>query len=232
MAKQKKQQQEDEVLVDVGQSLSKVEHFFEENRKSITVIIVGLFVIVGGYFAYLYLYQNPRETEAQEEIFTAQRYFEQDSLKLALNGDGSNYGFIDIADNYSGTKAGNLANYYAGVSYLNLGQYENAIEYLDKFSSDDPVLSVIAQGSIGDAFLELDQPEEALDYYRRAVSGEENGFVVPFYLKKAGLVAEEQGDLADAKNYFTRIKKEFKDSQEASDVDKYIARIEVKMNKA
>ncbi len=230
MAKQKNKKQEDEVLMDVGQSLSRVEHFFEENRKSITVIIVALFVIVGGYFAYLYLYQNPRENEAQEYIFNAQRYFEQDSLNLALNGDGSSYGFLDIADEYSGTKAGNLANYYAGVSYLNLGQFESAIEYLDKFDGDDAVLSVIANGAIGDAFLELNQPEEALDYYKRAVSGEENGFVVPFYLKKAGLVAEQQGNFKDAEKYYTRIKKEFKDSQEAADIDKYIARVEAKTN--
>ncbi len=230
MAKQKKNHEEDEVLVDVGQSLSKVEHFFEDNRKSITVIMVALFAIVGGYFAYLYMYQTPRENEAQEYIYTAQRYFEEDSLKLALNGDGTNYGFLDVADEYSGTKAGNLANYYAGVSYLNLGEYQNAIKYLDKFDSDDEVLSIVAKGAIGDAFMELDQPKEALDYYKRAVSGEENSFVVPFYLKKAGMVAEGQGDLKDAQKYFTRIKKEFKDSQEAADIDKYIARVEAKMN--
>ncbi len=230
MAKQRKNQEEDEVLLDVGQSLSKVERFFEENRKSITVIMVALFVLVGGYFAYQYMYQMPRENEAQEYIYTAQRYFEEDSLNLALNGDGTNYGFLAVAEDYSGTKAGNLANYYAGVSYLNLGQYEKAIEYLDEFDSDEDVLSVVAKGAIGDAFMELDQPKEALDYYKRAVSGEENSFVVPFYLKKAGMVAEGEGNLKDAQKYFTRIKKEFKDSQEAADIDKYIARVEAKMN--
>ena len=231
MSKQKKQHTEDEVLVDVTQSLSKAEHFFEENRKSITFIAAALFVIVGGYFAYLYLYQTPRENEAQEYIFNAQNYFEQDSLRLALNGDGQNHGFLDIADEYSGTKAGNLANYYAGISYLNRGEFENAIEYLDKFSSDDPILSVIATGAIGDAFMELGQPGEALEYYQRATSGESNEFVVPFYLKKAGMVAEEQGEFKKALKCYTRIKNDFKDSQEASGIDKFIARVETKMNK-
>lgn len=231
MSKQKKQHTEDEVLVDVGQSLSSAEHFFEENRKSITFIAVALFVIVGGYFAYLYLYQTPREKEAQEYIFAAQNYFEQDDLTKALEGDGQNYGFIDIANDYSGTKAGNLANYYAGISYLNNGEFENAIEYLDNFSSDDPILSVIATGSIGDAFMELGQPSEALDYYQRATSGESNEFVVPFYLKKAGMVAEELGEYNKANKFYTRIKKEFKDSQEGSGIDKFIARVETKMNK-
>lgn len=229
MAKQKKNQEEDEVLIDVGQSLSKVELFFEENRKSLTIIGTALFVLVGAYFAYLNFYQLPREAEAQESVFEAQRYFEQDSLKLALNGDGSSYGFIDIADEYSGTKAGNLSNYYAGICYLNLGEFTNAIEYLDKFSSDDAVLGIIAQGAIGDAFMENGQPKEALEYYNKAVSGEKNSFVVPFYLKKAGMTAESQGDLDKALKYFTRIKKEFKDSQEASDVDRYITRVEAKM---
>ncbi|HCQ16337.1 MAG TPA: hypothetical protein DIU20_08755, partial [Cryomorphaceae bacterium] len=173
--------------------------------------------------------QEPRENEALEEIYTAQSYFEQDSLQLALNGDGQHLGFIDVAAEYSGTKAGNLANYYAGISYLNTGKYEDAIEYLDDFESDDPVFSVIATGSIGDAFLELGQPQEALDYYDRAVSGESNNLVVPFYLKKAGILAEEQGDLKKSKEYFTRIQKDFKDSQQAADIEKFIARVEAKI---
>lgn len=226
----KKKEQEGEVLLDVGQSLTRIEKYFEENRKSITVIVVGLFVIVGGYFAYLKLYQEPRESEAQEEIFFAQRYFEQDSLRLALQGDGQNLGFIDIADEYSGTKAGNLANYYSGISYLNLGEYQEAISYLDNFDSDDPIMSVIAKGSIGDAFMELGQEKEALEYYSEAVEGEENNLVVPFYLKKAALVAEEQGDFKRAIGFYNRIKKEFKDSGEAVDIDKYIAHAETKMN--
>ncbi|MEQ9262738.1 MAG: tetratricopeptide repeat protein [Owenweeksia sp.] len=226
----KKKNQEEDVIVDVGQSLTRVERYLEENRKSITFIVGGLFVIVAGYFAYLKLYQEPREMEASEEIYKAQSYFEQDSLKLALNGDGQSLGFIDVASEYSGTKAGNMANYYAGVSYLNIGEFENAISYLDDFELDDPVFSVIAAGSIGDAFLELEQPEEALDYYNRAVSGKSNSMVVPFYLKKAGILAEEQGNLKKAKEYFNRIKKDFKGSPQAADIDKFIARVEAQMN--
>lgn len=224
----KKKQQEEEVLVDVAQSFSKVEKYVEENRKSITVIIGALFVIVGGYIAYLQLYQEPRELEAQKEIFFAQQYFENDSLRLALDGDGQHLGFVDIADDYSGTKAGNLANYYAGVSYLNTGKFEDAIAYLDAFESNDPIFSVIAQGGLGDAFWELGQPNEALDYYTRAVSGASNNFVVPFYLKKAGLVAEELGEYDKAIKFYTRIKDEFKDSQQGADIDKLIAYAEGK----
>ncbi len=229
MAKQNKNQQEDEVLVDVGQSISKVEAFFEENSKSVTLIVGALIVVVAGYFAYTNWYQLPRENDAKDEIYHAQEYFEQDSLKLALNGDGTYLGFIDVAEDYSGTKAGNMAHYYAGISYLNLGEFQNAIEHLDNFSSNHPIYSVIAKGAIGDAFLELDQPSDALDYYKRAVSGESNQFVVPFYLKKAAVVAQSEGDFKLALKYYKRIETEFGESNEASDIAKFIALAEAKL---
>lgn len=227
----KKQQQEDEVLVDVGQSLSNAEKYFEENKQTISIVIVALVALIGGYFAYAEFYKKPLEKEAQGAIFYAQQSLESDSLNAALNGTNGNMGFLDVADEYSGTKAGNLANYYAGVAYLNLGQFENAIEYLDKFSSDDPILSVIAKGAMGDAFLELNQPEEALDYYEKAVNGKDNNFVVPIYLQKAAILAEAQSELDASKKHFTRIKKDFPQSPEALSADKYLARLEAKMAK-
>ena len=53
------------------------------------------------------------------------------------------YGFTDIADEFRGTKAGNLANYYAGISYLKLKKYEEAIEYLSNFNSDDELILLL-----------------------------------------------------------------------------------------
>lgn len=225
----KKKTQEDEVLVDVTESISKVETFFEENRQPITYALIGIFAIVIGWIGFVKFYQEPRETEAQEMIFHAQHWFEVDSFDAAVNGLGDKLGFLDIAADYSGTNAGNMANYYAGISYLRLGQYENAIKLLDEFHTDDAVLSVIATGSIGDAFLELNQAEEALDYYKKAVSINSNDFVVPFYLLKAGLTAEQQGANEDALAYFQRIKSDFPDSRQGLDIDRYIGRIEAKL---
>jgi hypothetical protein len=39
---------------------------------------------------------------------------------ISLNGSEGKFGFIKT-DEYSGTDAGNLANYYAGMAYLNTG---------------------------------------------------------------------------------------------------------------
>ena len=225
----KKNTQEEEVLVDVTQSISKVEKFFEENRQSISIVMIAIFAVVAGYIGYKKFYQEPLEQEAQEQIYHAQRWFETDSFAQAVNGMGNKLGFLDIAADYSGTHAGNTANYYAGISYLRMGEYENAIALLDEFHSDEPVLSVIAKGSIGDAFMELNQTDEALEYYRKAVNTNSNDFVVPFYLLKAGLTAELTGDNEAALEYFQRIKSEFPNSRQGLDIDRYIGRIEAKL---
>lgn len=225
----KKNNQEEEVLVDVTQSISKVEKFFEDNRQSISIAAVAIFAVVAGYIGYVKFYQEPRENEAQEMIYHAQHWYEVDSFSQAVNGMGDKLGFLDIAADYSGTNAGNMANYYAGISYLRMGEYENAIRLLDEFHTDEPIFSVIAKGSIGDAFMELNQKEEALEYYEDATTINSNDFVVPFYLLKAGLTAELLGENEQALEFFQRIKKEFPDSRQGLDIDRYIGRIEAKI---
>lgn len=228
MAK-KKQQQEEEVIVDVVQSVSKLERFFEENRQLLSGLALGIFLIVGGVIAYLKFYQQPREREAQEQIFHAQRLFEADSFSQAIAGHNGKPGFLDIAADYSGTKAGNTANYYAGISYLRIGEYDKAIMLLDDFSSPDPLLAILAPSAIGDAFMELGQKEEALEYYQKAVKEKANSFLTPFVLLKAGLLAEDLGQAQKALGYYQRIQKDFPDSRQAADIKRYIARAEAQL---
>jgi tetratricopeptide (TPR) repeat protein len=137
---------------------------------------------------------------------------------------------IDIAKEYSGTKAGNLANYYAGMAYLNLKDYKNAVSYLSDFKSDDEILGPIAKGGIGDAFVQLNQPEDALDYYVQAANMKTNEFTTPTYLYKAGTVALKLGKNKEALKYFKRIKDEFPSSTEARNIEVFIGKAEVSSN--
>lgn len=225
----KKNKQEEEVLVDVTQSISKVEQFFEDNGKNITIALVAVFAIVAGYIGYLKYYQEPLELEAQNAIYPAQHWFEVDSFETAVNGMGEKLGFLDVAADYSGTNAGNLANYYAGISYLRMGEFENAIRILDEFHTEDPILAINAVAAIGDAFMELNQAEDALEYYKKAAKMNGNEFMVPFVLLKGGLAAESLEDYEEAMAMYKRIKTEFPDSRQALDIDRYIGRMEAKL---
>jgi len=213
----------------VENALSKTEHYIEENQKSLTIIVFAIIIIVGGYLGYKRLLVSPKENEAQSQMWMAEKYFERDSFNLALNGDGNYLGFLDIIEEYSITQSANLANYYAGLSYLHLGQFEEAIEYLKKFDAKDQMISPIAYGAIADAYIELNNTDEAEVFYKKAINISENNFTTPIYLMKLGMLYEQQGDFKNALENYKRIEKDYPTSAEGRQVSKYIARVEVKV---
>lgn len=228
-----------EVFNTLDESASKTEDWVIANQKYIFVIIGVVAAVVLGYLGYNEFIAKPKQSEAMNEMFQAQKYFnqavngtEKDSLyTLALNGGEGKLGMLDIASEYSGTPAANLANYYAGMAYLNLKDYKNAVTYLSDFSSDDLVLAPMAKGSIGDAFVQLNQPEDALDYYEQAAKMRKNDFTTPLYLYKAGIIAMELGKADKALAYFNDIKENYASSTEATNIDVFIGKARVLANK-
>ena len=144
----------------------------------------------------------------------------------ALNGGEGKYGFLDIIENYKGTPAAKLATYSAGMAYLNTKDYNNAILYLDQFSADDVLLSALSKGAIGDAFAQLDQKEDAFDYYVTAAQINNNMYSTPKYLYKAAIMGVSIGKTKQALTFLKRIEKEFSESTEAELVGVQIGKLE------
>jgi len=210
----------------IEETLSKTEQFIEENQKSLMTIIGAIVGVVALFSVYQNFYIEPMEKEAQAEMYMAELYFQKDSFNLALNGDGQYLGFLDIANDYSSTNVGQLANYYAGLSYLHTADYDNAIEYLGDFSSDDIILSSLALGCIGDAYIELGDTDAALDAYADAVNNSANDFTAPRYMMKQAMIYTSIGDNNKALDLFKAIQSDYKTSREANGIEKYIARVE------
>jgi len=215
------------VFSKLDETASKTEDWVAKNQKIIIGLVAGIAVATIGYLAYQKFIEAPKQDEAANEMFVAQQNFQKatdgvasDSLyKLALNGSEGKFGFIKIADEYSGTDAGNLANYYAGMAYLNTGKFDEAIKYLGDFKSEDLILSALAKGAIGDAYSQKNQQKEALDYYVKAAGSNKNDFTTPRFLLKAGKTALALGQKEDALKYFTDIKENFDTTPEAASVD-------------
>ncbi len=210
-------------------ALSKTEQFIETNQNKILLVVGIIVLIIVAYIGYTRFIAEPREQRAQSEIFMAERYFEKDSLKQAIYGDGLNLGFLDVISEYRYTETANLARFYAGISYLKLGQYQNALEYLKRYRTRDQIVGALAYGGIGDAYMELDEKSNALSYYKRAYRHEPNDLTTPIYLFRAAQVKEYSGDYRNALRLYKRIEKEYKDSQEARNIDRYIAKVEAMM---
>ena len=228
-----------EVFNKLDESASKTEAFVEKNQKYIFVIIGLVAVVVLGYLGYTEFIAKPKQANAMNDMFQAQKYFDQavngvekDSLfTLSLNGGEGKFGMLDIIDEYGGTPAANLANYYAGTAYLRLKDYKNAIEYLNKFSSDDEILAPLAKGNLGDAFVQLNQLDDALDYYEQAAKMRDNDYTAPMYLYKAGTIALDLGKADKALTYFETIKEKYPNASEMVMVEVLIGKAKVLANK-
>ncbi len=208
----------------LAEQISRSEEFIEKNKTVVfsiggVIAIVLLGVIFGKY------YLNSQEDLAQRDLFQAQYYFESDSLGLALNGDGNNYGFLDIIDEYAMTDAANIANFYAGATYLKMGDFDNAIRYLSDYSSSDFLVQARAYALIGDAYMELGDYKQAAGFYEKAANYNANKEFSPAYLQKAALANEKAGNSAAAMNNYQTILDEFFGASEYNDAKKNVARL-------
>ena len=211
-------------------TLSKTEQYLEKNKKAVIIALGSIAVIVSGFFLGRY-YLNNQNYQAQADMFQAVYYFESDSLDLALNGDGNNYGFLDIIDNYGLTKAADLANFYVGAIYLKEGEFEKAIDYFSDFSGDDIVIQARCYSLIGDAYMELNDFRNASEYYTRAADYKPNEYMSPIYLVKAAEAYERLMDFESASDCYGTIIKEYPESSEYQNARKHKARLDALASK-
>jgi len=225
----KKKDRTEENITAVEEALSRSELFIEKNQKTLTIIVGIIVLIVLGFFGTKRFYVDPREKEAKALIYKAEQYFAQDSLRLALEGDGNYPGFLEIIDEYRWTKTARLANYYAGIALLKTGEYEDAIRHLKKFRSRDFLISNMATAAIGDAYFQLGKPGSAVKYYLRAARRNVNDLTTPVFLMKAAQTYEYMGEWKKALDIYNRIKNEHFQTQEGREVEKYIAHAQAMM---
>jgi tetratricopeptide (TPR) repeat protein len=212
--------------LEVTESIDKAEHYVRENKKSLSIIGLAILGVVAAYLGYNQFIVKPQEEQAQEEMFIAEQYFGQDSISLALKGDGSYPGFEEIVENYGSAPSGNLARYYMGMSLLKKGDYEAAIEALKSYDAEDDITGALALGAIAGAYVELGNNDEALNYYDKAIDYDENNFTTPLFMMKAALIHELKNEPQVALDLYNKIKSDYPTSTESRDIEKYIGRAE------
>ncbi|NCW12871.1 MAG: hypothetical protein EBV82_06830 [Chitinophagia bacterium] len=202
--------------------------FVNANKKSLTYVIAFVVIALAGYVGYTELYQKPREEKAADAIFAAEKYFAMDSSNLVLNGDGRSKGVLYIIKEFSGTNAANLAKYYAGVSYYRNNDFNKAIEYLKDFSTNAKQIQAIAYGTIGDAYSELKNNDEAISFYKKAGGHfPEDEAISAEYLYRAASLLELNGKADDAISIYKDIKTKYPKTERGFMADKYINRLKV-----
>lgn len=222
-----------EVFDSLDETASKSEQWLEKNAKKVYIVLGTFLIAMLVFMAFNKFVKEPKEIKAANYLAYSKSFFSEaekatkniDSLyNIALNGADNKYGLIEVANKFSGTKAGNLANYMAGISYLKMNEYDKAIDYLGNFSSDDEILAPLAKGKIGDAFADINQLDDAFTYYEQAAEVRDNNLTTPMYLFKAANTALELGKFDVALQMFEKIKNNYPKSDEAKDIAIYINR--------
>ena len=217
---------EDKNLVEENLTgLDKLQNTYENHATAINAGVIGILLVILGFLVYNSWWMPKQELAAKNAIFQAQHYFEQDSFQKSLDN-----GILMVANKYGSTNTGNLAKYYAGAAYYNLGDYANSAKFLSKYCTcKDGVIGGIALSTLADAQMELGETSKALKNYAKSATLSDNEASAPVLLLKAGLAHELNGKYAEAKKFYQEIKTDFPNSTEATDVEKYLGRVEASL---
>lgn len=210
------------------ETLNKPEVLFLKYKNQFIIAVVAVVAILGGYMLYSNLISEPRENEASTALAKSQTLFNAQQYDQALNG------FQTIQNDYSGTKAGNLANLYVGLCYAHQAKpnWAKAMENIEKFStSDDQEISPASQMALGDIYANNNQNDKAVTAFKKAADmankhalDNVNVSIAPIAMKKAGILLESEGKKTEALEIYKQIKKTYVNSPIYQEIDKYIER--------
>ena len=207
--------------------MNQSEAFFLKYKKAIITVVVALIVIIVGAVLYKTYIAEPREQQASTAIARGQQYFEKGLFQQALEGDSTGYkGFAKLADEYSTTAAGNLANLYAGLCNAQLGKWEAAVKFLEAYDlSEDAMVSPAAMGALGNAYAHLNQLDKAVSTLKKAAEKADNNSLSPTFLIQAGQILESQGKNDEALKLYQTVKEKYFNSMQYQTIDGYIERV-------
>lgn len=225
MAKRKKKQEENEVLIDLVETRDKAQSFIEKNQVAVFGAIVGLVALFGIFVVYKGMILPGKQDKALAAMYKAEDQFAKDSFNLALSEPFvGELGLNQFVKEY-GTDSKNVANYYRGVSYMKQGDYQTASEILSKVKNDGELLSIMKHGTLGDCYSELGQFDKALAEYKKASKAGSIESLTPIYLVRLGLLNEKQGNNDAAKAAYQEVVSDYPNSAQLANAEKYLARL-------
>ncbi len=215
----KKEIQEDKLVTSYYQFLD----FYNEHQTKILLGLAVVAVIIIGTVLY---YNNLEEKnlQANTEMSRVFKLYEEKNFQEAIDGiPGTNIiGFINIADKYSGTEQAEIAKIFVANCYYFLGRIDDAKRFYEDFSGSSDIYKAAALAGIAGCYESKDEFGKAASYFEDASQVNKNNVSNPTYLLNAGINYSKIGKAEKAKELFEVIKKDYKTSTEATQLDRYL----------
>ncbi|MBN2289066.1 MAG: tetratricopeptide repeat protein [Candidatus Glassbacteria bacterium] len=131
-------------------------HFIQENLTRLVMGVVGVLVLIAMVWMY-FNYRREQVNEAELALFKAQGLYLNGQFALAASD------FERVAEEYSGTAAGDKALFFAGDAHYNAGDLNQALtrfeECREKLAGDNPLMlnAVIGQAAVYEQMEDLDK---------------------------------------------------------------------------
>lgn len=218
MSKLKKEDLEQDLLIEYS---SRFMHFYENNKAAVIGGGLGLVLAVGLIIGYV-IYSGNQEEEAANLLGIAEQELREGNYLDALEGNEDEFtlGFVQIANNYGGTDAGNLAYYYAAVAEYELGNYQDALSYIEEYNIPDGILGVAPISMHANILIGLERYQEAGEKFEQAANWDENDSTTPYNLYKAAEAYREAGEYEQALDLVDTIIEEYPNSQQLAQAER------------
>jgi len=223
--------------IDVTQ---KAGNFWDKYSRLIMLIGTLIILSIAGWYGYNEFIKKPKEKKASEMIFAAESLFDKMASSTGFNKDTSIFvlngnkemgltGILKVIKDYSGTRAGNRAEYIAGATYLHLKDFPKAIRYLEDFDAGGAYqVQSKAYIMLGHAYAEQNKTKEALEHYKKAASvNTKDDGISADALFLAASYADATGKKQEAIDLYNKIKKDYPGytSVKSGDIDKFLAKL-------
>lgn len=192
------------------------------NRKLITTVAVAVVAVIVIALAWYFINQNG--AKAADEAIGKADIEQNDSVALELYKQAAEQGH----------KSGNRAKLHVAINLYQQGKYEEALEYLEDASIDDEVIAAGAYTLTGDCYVNLEQYDNALKAFSKALSkADGNEVIAPVILIKQANVYRAQENYAAEFEAYDAIVTKYPSFMRSSrfDVQKYRERARVAAGK-
>ncbi|MFA6981002.1 MAG: hypothetical protein WC209_16880 [Ignavibacteriaceae bacterium] len=192
-------------------------------------LIGGVAVILIAAGSFFYMQQKSGSNErANVELSRVIPAFDAGMYLESIEGNPQSkvMGLKKIVAEYGNSENGEIAKVYLGHAYFYLGKVDEALKNYEDFDGNNELFKAAAFAGEAACYEAKNDLEKAAELYRKASSVSEENALNPQYLLFSGIDLLKVKKIAEAKEIFERIKKDFPTTTSGREVERYLAQVE------